>query len=264
MSDGSATRFQRILDVRFYNGDARGAVDLISRDGGVLVAPAAPALKNIPSNPGYREALDGADLAIADSAFMVLLWNLTGGPRMEKLSGLKYLRCLIEQPHFRSKGSSFWVMPSARAADLGQRWLGDNGVAVDAADFYVAPIYDDVISDPALLEALEARRPRHIVLGIGGGTQERLGLYLKRQLSYRPAIHCIGAAIAFLSGDQVGIPVWVDTMGLGWLWRCCSNPRQNIARYWDARHLAALMLRYRERSPVASGARSAADAAARS
>jgi len=52
---------------------------------------------------------------------------------------------------------------------------------------------------------------------VGGGTQERLGLYIKRNLDYLPAIHCIGAAIAFLSGDQVKIPEWVDNCTwVGW------------------------------------------------
>jgi len=84
----------------------------------------------------------------------------------------------------------------------------------------------------------------------GGGTQERLGAYLKQNLSYRPSIHCIGAAIAFLSGDQVHIPVWADRLYLGWLYRCISEPRRYVPRYWDARKLVYLLIRYRERLPV--------------
>jgi UDP-N-acetyl-D-mannosaminuronic acid transferase (WecB/TagA/CpsF family) len=89
-------------------------------------------------------------------------------------------------------------------------------------------------------------------VGLGGGTQERLGLYLKRNLSYKPAIHCIGAAVAFLSGDQVRIPVWVDHAGLGWLWRSASNPPVYVPRYWAARHLGPMILRYRHRLPASS------------
>jgi UDP-N-acetyl-D-mannosaminuronic acid transferase (WecB/TagA/CpsF family) len=111
-------------------------------------------------------------------------------------------------------------------------------------------LYEQVISDEDLLERIEERRPRHIVLGVGGGTQERLGLYLKQHLSYRPAIHCIGAAIGFLSGDQVYIPAWADTLGLGWLYRTMSDPKRFVPRYWDARHLAPLLLKYRDRLPV--------------
>ncbi len=71
-------------------------------------------------------------------------------------------------------------------------------------------MYGSKVEDKELIEKLQAIRPKHVVITVGGGTQERLGLYLKRNLDYLPAIHCIGAAIAFLSGDQVHIPEWAD------------------------------------------------------
>ena len=42
-----------------------------------------------------------------------------------------------------------------------------------------------------------------MVITVGGGTRNDSVFYIKRHLDYLPAIHCIGAAIAFLSGDQV-------------------------------------------------------------
>jgi UDP-N-acetyl-D-mannosaminuronic acid transferase (WecB/TagA/CpsF family) len=243
-------RFQRILGVRFIVGSAQTAIDEVSRNGGLVVVPAAPALKNLTSDKRYQDALLGADFAIADSALMVLIWNLIQRDRIRKLSGLKYLRALIEQPSIRRAGSSCWVMPTPSAAERNTAWLRRNGVPVADEDVYLAPIYGAEVVDSELIEQLERRRPMHVVIGLGGGVQERLGLYLKQNLCYKPAIHCIGAAIAFLSGDQVKIPVWADEMGLGWLWRSVSDPKRFAPRYWSARHLAGLMLRYRDRLPV--------------
>lgn len=243
-------RFQRILGVNFLIGTAQQAINQVTRNAGLVVAPAAPALRNLPHDESYREALLGADFAIADSTLMVLFWNFLQHDRIPKLSGLKYLRALLRQPGFRQPGAVFWVMPTASSARRNREWLLSNGLPVQDEDFYLAPIYNTKIDDAFLLAILRKRQPRHIVVALGGGTQERLGLYLKRHLAYAPAIHCIGAAIGFLTGDQVSIPVWADHCGLGWLWRSCSDPRRFVPRYWEARHLLPLLLRYRERLPV--------------
>jgi hypothetical protein len=69
-------------------------------------------------------------------------------------------------------------------------------------------------------------------------------LVVNRHLDYLPAIHCIGAAIAFLSGDQVRIPSWADKLYLGWLCRCLSSPRRFIPRYPSAPQPIPLIWRY--------------------
>jgi UDP-N-acetyl-D-mannosaminuronic acid transferase (WecB/TagA/CpsF family) len=245
----NSVRFQQILGIRFLVGTADDAIDQVSANGGMVVVPAAPALKNLAHDKRYRDALLGADFAIADSALMVMLWNLIQHDNIPKLSGLRYLRALIDRDQFRQTGVSFWVMPNPNAAKRNIAWLRQNDIHVTDDDVYLAPMYGPAPEDTELLRRLEQRRPAHIVLGLGGGTQERLGLYLKQNLSYSPAIHCIGAAIAFLSGDQVYIPEWVDHAGLGWLWRSVSAPRVYGPRYWDARHLAPLMIRFRDRLP---------------
>lgn len=246
---GFSVRYQQILGIRFIVGDADDVIDRVSRQGGLVVVPAAPALTNLTHDKEYREALLGADFAIADSALMVLIWNLIQRDRIPKLSGLKYLRALIEREEFCETGSTFWIMPTASSAQRNMQWLNDNGIHVGRNNVFIAPMYGASVADEELLLQIERCRPRHIVVGLGGGTQERLGLYLKRNLSYKPAIHCIGAAVAFLSGDQVRIPVWVDLAGFGWLWRSASNPPVYIPRYWAARHLVGMILRDRYRLP---------------
>lgn len=240
---------RQILGVNFHVGDARGAIERLSR-GGLLVVPAAPALKNMAQNREYREALINADVAIADSAFMVLLWNWMQGDSIRRLSGLRYLRELLKQDDFRAAGNTLWVMPGAASTERNLAWLKSQGIDVPTDFVYDAPIYGSSIEDRELIGKLHSLRAKHVVITIGGGTQERLGLYLKRSLDYLPTIHCIGAAIAFLSGDQVGIPNWVDRFYLGWLFRCISSPRRFVPRYISALQLVGLLWRYREELPM--------------
>ena len=244
--------FVTILGVRFFNGTVEDAVERMEQ-GGLLVVPAAPALKDIDRNAGYREALLNADLCITDSAFMVLIWNRISKQKIHRLSGLKYLRELLRREDGHRPGNVVWIMAGPSSAQKNLEWLKTQGIEVPQECVYLAPMYGKEIEDAALLALLDRLRPQHVVVTVGGGTQERLGLYLKQRLSHRPAIHCIGAAIAFLSGDQVGIPVWADRFYLGWLFRTLADPKRFGPRYWEARKLLKLMVRYRERLPEQAG-----------
>jgi UDP-N-acetyl-D-mannosaminuronic acid transferase (WecB/TagA/CpsF family) len=243
----------RILGIDFFDGSAQAAI-AIMRNGGLLVIPAAPALKDLDHNLEYRESLLNADLAITDSAYMVLIWNRLQSKPIKRLSGLEYLRELLLEPDVRRPRNTLWIMASPISAKRNLEWLRGQGITIPEDNIYMAPIYSSgSISDPALLERLSRLRPHHVIMTIGGGTQERLGLYLKRNLAYRPAIHCIGAAIAFLSGDQVHIPVWADKFYLGWLFRSIAEPKRYAPRYWGAFKLLPLLLRHRDRLPDLKG-----------
>ena len=246
----ASAQFRQILGIRFFVGNADEAIARMS-GGGLLVVPAAPALKNLAHDPGYREALQGADLVIADSAFMVMIWNRLTHDSIRRVSGLRYLSSLLKQPDFYESDGSFWIMASEKSARRNTSWLRRQGIDLAPEDRYVAPFYGKTIDDPELLKRIEERRPRHIVVTLGGGTQERLGLYLRSELNCKPSIHCVGAAIAFLSGDQVQIPIWADRLYLGWLFRCISDPRGYMPRYWEARKLFSLMVRYGSSLPDA-------------
>lgn len=242
---------RKILGIEFHAGDVESAIARM-KDGGLLVVPAAPALKEMATNAAYREALLDADVAITDSAFMVMAWNVIERDNLKRVSGLRYLHALLQREEARRPGNTLWVMAGKASAQTNLKWLAEQGIAVPDEYVYEAPMYGDPIEDEALVERLERLRPQHVVITVGGGTQERLGAYLKHRLNYRPALHCIGAAIAFLSGDQVRIPMWADKLYMGWFFRCMSSPKRYVPRYLTALQLLPLLWRYRCRLPVES------------
>ena len=239
---------RKILGIDFFFGTAEEAIDRM-RSGGLLVVPAAPALKDLAKNPGYRDSLINADLAITDSSLMVLLWNLLASDRITRLSGLEYLRALLCREDVRTPGNPLWVMASEKSVSMNTAWLREQAICVNGECVYVAPFYGVGIEDPELADRINRLRPKHVIITLGGGVQERLGWWLKRRLDYSPAIHCVGAAIAFISGDQVIIPEWADYLYLGWLYRCFSDPKRYGPRYWEARKLVQMMVRYRSELP---------------
>jgi exopolysaccharide biosynthesis WecB/TagA/CpsF family protein len=239
---------ETILGLKFFNGTVDEAVDVMSSSGGLLVVPAAPALVKISEDAGYRRAVTSADMAIADSGAMVLLCKIFTGRSVERISGLKFLKRLIARLASHSEERVLWIVPSEHAHEKTIAWLRKVNLS-GTADFYVAPRYAREVRDDALMTKIDNHPPTHVVVGIGGGVQEKLGLFLKENLRTRPAIHCIGAALAFLTGDQPSIPMWADRFYLGWLLRLLRQPRVFGPRYLSAFRLPILIFRYREELP---------------
>jgi UDP-N-acetyl-D-mannosaminuronic acid transferase (WecB/TagA/CpsF family) len=239
---------EQILGIKFFNGTVEEAVDVMSSNGGLLVVPAAPALVKLESDEGYRRALISADMAIADSGAMVLLWRIFTGRRVERISGLKFLKRLVARLESRPDERVLWIVPSEAAHERSMAWLRSVNLT-GTADFYVAPRYGRDVRDDALVSKIDNHPSAHVIVGIGGGVQEKLGLFLKENLRARPAIHCIGAALAFLTGDQPPIPMWADRFYLGWLLRLLRQPRVFGPRYLSALKLPALLFRYRDKLP---------------
>lgn len=238
----------------FFNGSVEAAIER-ANEGGLVVFPSGPGMAcDLTTQPAYREALMTADLAITDSALMVLAHNHQSDRKLSRISGLQFLRALLSGPWLRKPGESFWIMPSESERDRNLAFLQKEGIDVSFDDTYVAPMYGaGKLADFKLLSTLRARRPKWIILGIGGGVQERLGLFLREALGEDCSILCLGAAIAFLSGNQAGIPSWADRIGCGWLFRCLSRPSIFVPRYWRSRMLPFLVWRHgRDLPPLAA------------
>lgn len=219
----------------------------ITRRGGLLVAPAAPSMIALCQDPDYRAALLTADLAIADSGFMVMLWKLFSGESVPRISGLEHMKRLLEHPSMQEPGAVLWVVATETSKIKLAAYL--ESLSQRESVIYVAPKYGRPVADETLLGLVRQTHPRHIVVAVGGGNQDKLGRYLLDRLDYRPAVHCIGAAIGFLTGDQVRIPAWADKYYLGWLFRSIAQPGVFVPRFWSARTLPWLIWRYRDRLP---------------
>jgi UDP-N-acetyl-D-mannosaminuronic acid transferase (WecB/TagA/CpsF family) len=240
--------FQTILGINFFIGDLEGLLELCSQ-GHFIVVPSAPSLVDMTGDNAYREAVEKSDFAVTDSGLMVLLWRLLTGQSLIRLSGLKLLRGMLNGPELKQPGASLWIMPSENEKTTNLSWFEKHEIAVQDKNCYVAPMYPKgPIVDPALLAQVEALRPRYVIINLGGGVQERVGYYLKRNLSFQPTILCVGAAIAFITGIQANIPAWADRWMLGWLFRCLQAPHKFVPRYWKAMRLIGLLFKYRERS----------------
>jgi N-acetylglucosaminyldiphosphoundecaprenol N-acetyl-beta-D-mannosaminyltransferase len=264
---------KRVLGIDFFDGTAEDAVKYAACHGGLVVAPAGPSMIALQTDAAYREAIAQADLAIADSGWMVLFWRILRREKLTRISGLKFFKCLLELPEVRQPGNLFWILPSEIAREKTLAWSRTERFPTTVDDLYIAPRYscsrfpagsagqDNLnergsqsrgysVQDEKLVEILRERRPKHIVIAIGGGMQDKIGNYLKKNCGYRPGIYCIGAAPGFVTGDQVRIPMWADRFYLGWIFRVFAQPRTLGPRFWSVRKLPWLIFRYGRELPV--------------
>ncbi len=247
------TPTRQILGIQFFNGSVDEAVALMFRDGGLLVAPSGTCFARFREDETYRRALLAADLAIADSGLMVVLWRFLQRENIQRISGLKYLKHLLGRLKGEGTAEVFWVLPSERARQKLFDWSRREPFSIRRENCYVAPRYGLEVEDRDLLALIEQHRPAHLIIAIGSGPQEKLGYYLRQNLSYRPAIHCTGAALGFITGDQAAIPDWVDRFYLGWLWRLVAQPHRFLPRLIRGFELPWLIWKYGGKLPPMLG-----------
>jgi exopolysaccharide biosynthesis WecB/TagA/CpsF family protein len=220
----------QVLGIKFFNGDVDEAVQSMIGRGGFLIAPSGTCFARLREDERYRRAVLAADLVIADSGLMVVLWRVFQRGSLQRISGLKYLKHLLGKLKVEENRDVFWVLPNEDARLRLFDWSPREPFRIANDNCYVAPRYGFEPNDQNLLALIERRRAAHIIIAIGSAAQEKLGYYLRENLSYRPAIHCIGAALGFITGDQRAIPEWVDRFYLGWLRRLIAQPRIFIPR----------------------------------
>lgn len=232
----------RLFDIRFVDGSFREIKAELDK-GGLMVVPAAPALATIENDSSYYDALKESEFAILDSGFLCLALRFMKGYKAQKLSGLAFLRQFIETLDSRQQDQVFLVDPSVSESKLNKELFLNAGIDL-LENQYVAPMYDsNEIIDEELLNILKAKKPKYIVINLGGGVQERLGAYLKTHLAdtYAPSIICTGAAIAFMTNAQAPVPKIIDYLYLGWLARCISDPLRFVPRYFSGFRLANML-----------------------
>lgn len=233
------------LGIPFWSADAASLLREADENGGLLTVPSAPSLAEMRRDPFLRKAYVESDWAVMDGGYVALVLRFVFRRRWPRISGLQLLERLLgtnghDQAVPFAKRRVLWVMPGADEERRVGKLLAGLGFEANRQHFYQAPIYRSLedYDDSRLREAVLRFQPDWIVLGIGGGKQEKLGFCLRSALRNEgvplPVILCTGGAIAFLSGGQAHIPVWADRMYLGWLLRIIDNPRTFARRYWNA------------------------------
>ena len=173
-----------IFCIHFINGDYKTAISLLKK-GALMVVPAAPALATIKEDQLYYNALLNSDFAIPDSGLMVLVLKIFKFIRIKKLSGLAFLDKFLNENILKENHCLFLVDPNEKEATINQKYLKSLRILIKDDDHYIAPFYNkDNIVDYVLLKLIEEKKPKYILINLGGGVQKRLGSFLKNKVFF--------------------------------------------------------------------------------
>ena len=233
----------KLLDIKFNNFYVEDFQKIIESSG-LFVFPAAPALTDMKINSNYHKSLISADYVFFDSGYLVILLKLLKGIKVKKFSGFKFLQLFFEYIKINKNKNLFLIDPSKDVSDKNFELL--NSFGLEKIISYVAPIYEsEVINDPKLLENLNFNKPEFIILNIGGGKQEILGNYIKKNINFNTKIICTGAAISFFTKVQAPMNSFHDKLYLGWLIRIIYNPKIFLPRYLKSIKLFLIIFKNR-------------------
>ena len=224
--------------IKFININEKEALKIINKKG-LFVFPAAPPLATLKLGSLYHKALIKSDFVFFDSGFFVLLLKLLKDIKVEKFSGFRFLNIFFKFIK-KKKKKILLIDPSERVSRVNKKFLKNLGIK--KIDSYIAPFYDvKNIKDKLLLKTIREKKPKYILINIGGGTQEVLGMYIKYKLKNKISIICTGAAISFFTKEQAPINQIIDNLYLGWLIRLLFNPKIFLKRYLSAFKLVSFV-----------------------
>lgn len=225
-----------------FNNFKINEFDNIIKMKGLFVFPSGPGLASIDEHDSYYNSLKKADYVFFDSGLFVLLLSIFKNIKVNKFSGFKFLRLFFFYLKKNKTKSIFSIDPNYKFSKSNKRYLKNLGVK--KIYNYIAPKYDTKkLSDKKLLKEIIKAKPSFIMINIGGGTQEILGLYIKQNLKFKVNILCTGGAISFFTGDQAPINNLIDKLYLGWFLRLIFNPFIFAKRYFYAFKLLPKVLK---------------------
>ena len=227
----------------FRNFDIKDFKKIIEKKG-LFLFPSGPGLASIETEKNYLTALKLANYNFFDSGYFVLLLRYLKRIKVNKLSGYIFIKSFLKYIEKNNNKKLFLIDPSIKLSQSNKKLFKKKGVIKKNLHSYVAPQYNPkIILDKKLLRIIKKIRPEYILINIGGGTQEILGLYIKKNINFKCTILCNGAAISFFTGDQAPINAFLDKFFFGWLIRIIFNPIIFLPRYLRTIKLISIVLK---------------------
>jgi N-acetylglucosaminyldiphosphoundecaprenol N-acetyl-beta-D-mannosaminyltransferase len=181
-------------------------------------------------DPVLSAAMDRTDWVFADGVPIAWLQSRVSGEEAKVIRGYEFMLAVCE--HAAKTGEKIGFMGSTDEVikdlvkNLHERFEGLNVVYQYCPPF----MENELTSTQEELQNIRDSQLRWLFVGLGCPKQE------KWIASYKGELNCnilgVGAAFDWLSGHVKMPPRWMESSGLGWLYRLLNNPLKMWRRYF--------------------------------
>jgi N-acetylglucosaminyldiphosphoundecaprenol N-acetyl-beta-D-mannosaminyltransferase len=190
-------------------------------------------------SPEYRDVINGADLVTPGGMPIVWMMRLLGIHGQPRVYGPAMTLKVCEYAAQHGLKVGFYggteKSLSAMVSELKGKYLG-----LEVAYAYSPPFRKLTAEEDARVrQEIENSEAQILFVGLGCPKQERW------MAEHRPGVRAVmmgvGAAFDFISREKRQAPLWMQSAGLEWLFRLCSEPRRLWFRYfWHNPRFVAL------------------------
>ena len=201
-------------------------------------------LVNMQTDPDLRDDVSSSDLINIDGMGVVWGARLCGHDIPERVSGvdiMENLLALCAQKGFRPYffGAKQEVLEQA-VNNIKQQYSG-----IDIAGYrngYFTPE-----EEPGIISDIADSNADCLFIAISSPTKERLLAQYKDSINV-PFLMGVGGSIDIKAGITKRAPLWMQKVGMEWLYRLLQEPRRMFKRYWvtNTRFLRLLIKEWRK------------------
>lgn len=184
-------------------------------------------------DPVLRAALEAPSAVIFPDGVPLVWVGRLRGADIGRVCGLDLMPALVDAG--RATGARHYLYggapgaPERLAASLEAQFPGAAFVGVESPPF--RPLTAD--ERAATIERINAAAPDYVWVGLGTPKQDLWLAGFRGELD-ATALLAVGAAFEIVSGARRRAPVWMQRVGLEWLFRLMLEPRRLFRRYAEA------------------------------
>lgn len=176
--------------------------------------------------PSFREVTSRFDYFVPDAMPLIWCLNLQGAKLKDRVYGPTFMRyCVLNSPapitHYLLGGSDECLaklQAAFKTANPNLRIIGARNGYFKRED------------ESAIIEEINRLSPDFIWVGLGTPKQQDW-IHRNKAAIRRGVVFAVGYAFDVNAGTKRDQPMWMQKLGLGWLFRLCSEPRRLLGRY---------------------------------